>query len=79
MAKHAEKMEKQVRALNPHVNNRQGVSKPEDGESLNDMGRSRLESPSGKDPVIATGKMPRAHPTVHRGIRGRRLSRSVDI
>jgi hypothetical protein len=55
-------MEKQVRALNPHVNNRQSVSKPEDGKSLNDMGRSRLESPSGRDPVIATGKCPRRTP-----------------
>jgi hypothetical protein len=59
MAKHAEKVEKQVRALNLHVNNRQSVSKPEDGESLNDMG-GRLESPSGKDPVIATENAPGA-------------------
>jgi hypothetical protein len=62
VAKHAEKMAKQVRALNPHVNNRQSVSKPEDGESLNDIRRSRLESLSGKDPVIATGKCPRSIP-----------------
>jgi hypothetical protein len=49
MAKHAKKMEKQGRALYLHVNNRQSVSKPEDGESLNDMG-GRLESPSGEEP-----------------------------
>jgi hypothetical protein len=62
MAKHTQKMEKQVKALYPHVNNRQSVSKPEDGESLNDMGRSRLESPSGKDPVIAAENAPGAPP-----------------
>ena len=55
-------MERQVKALYPHVNNRQSVSKPEDGESLNDMGGSRLESPSGKDPVIATENAPGAPP-----------------
>jgi hypothetical protein len=78
MAKHTQKMEKQVKALYPHVNNRQSVSKPENAKSLNDMGGSRLESPSGKDPVIATENAPGA-PPAHRGIRERRLSRSADI
>jgi len=79
VAKHAERMEKQVRALYLHVNRRRGVSRPGDGgEPKRHREKLAQIDAGGRSQRAPQAKTSQGRPTAQRDVGGRRPSRSAD-